>query len=417
MRHLFDQYSKPENRLTHALVSGLANDPRLLRKFIQWITGKRPAKTTFHIIEQSLPGEIEPNEEKAEDRGLPDAWIYSDEGWSLLIESKVASRISVGQLNRHLYTAKRRGFSDTILLVLATTNNLKRLPAGVVGKAWHEVYEWLSIQSGASYWARQILTYMEVAEGSMVRSSYLKEGKLTRFTGIPFNRDNQFNYFEAKRVLELLMDELKRNKSIQKLGVDPSLPGRGAIKGYKGSGVWDCMRIGVSKNIKNFTKYPHLTIFLGAEKSIALITLPNAVERSIRKRIFGHGHKVFNELIFSIARNMRNIIKLDPSVQPYAKVVQRHWTSQSSPAIEDAILRYDLRTVATDGRVKPQKLQPEWLETTYTVMASKRANIQFEIGVEFPYIGSKVINTPKALELFEQSFVALKPFIDMALSD
>lgn len=28
MRHLFDQYSQPENRLTHALVSGLAKDQR-----------------------------------------------------------------------------------------------------------------------------------------------------------------------------------------------------------------------------------------------------------------------------------------------------------------------------------------------------------------------------------------------------
>ena len=414
MRHLFDQYSQPENRLTHALVSGLAKDQRLLRAFIHWVTGNCPSRVTeFHIVEQTLPGEIELSEEDTEERGLPDAWIYTDDGWALLIESKVAARIDLAQLDRHLKIAGHRGFIDITLLVLATTENLKRLPDGVVGLAWNQVYEWLSGQSSKSDWARQILTYMEVAEAKMVQKEYLKEGTLTRFAGVPFSRDNPFNYLEAKRVLGLLMDELKKRKSIIKLGVDPDLPGRGAIKAFKGWSVWDFMRLKVSKDAKNFTKYPHLTVGIHADKALALITLPNAVKRSIRKQVFGQGPEVFNDLIFAIARNMSKVVKLDSSVQPYAKVLQRHYPSQSSPPVEDAVLRYDLRTVINDGKRKSQKYQPEWLETTYTVMTSKNANIQFEIGVEIPYRESKAINTARALELFEQSFVALKPFIDL----
>ena len=238
---------------------------------------------------------------------------------------------------------------------------------------------------------------------------------LTRFAGIPFSHDHPFNYSEGKQKLRLLMDELKRKKSIQKLGVDPNLPGRGAIKSFKGWYVWDFMRLKISKGAGSFTKYPHLTIGIHAEEAVALITLPHAVKYSIRKKVFGPRQAMFNELIFSIARNMNKVVKLDPSVQPYAQVLQRHYPSQSSPAVEDAVLRYDLRTVIGDRKRKPQKYQPEWLKTTYTVMTNKKANIQFAIGVEIPYRDSKVIHTPNAMELFEQSFLALKPFVNMVL--
>jgi len=416
MRHLFDQYSQPENRVTHALVTGLARDQRLLRAFIHWVTGKCPGKTTkLKIVEQALPGEPEVSEEDAEVRGLPDAWIYSDNGWALLIESKIAGRVVSAQLDRHIKIARRRGFPDSTLLVLATAKNIEKLPDGVVGKAWNQVYEWLSGQAGKSEWAGQILTYMEVAEAKMVQTAYLKEGTLTRFAGIPFSHDNPFNYLEGKRVLGLLMNELKRKKSIQKLGVDSNLPGRGAIKSFKGWSVWDFMRLKISKGTGSFTKYPHLTIGIHAEEAVALITLPHAVKYSIRKKVFGPGQAMFNELIFSIARNMNKVVKLDPSVQPYAQVLQRHYPSQSSPAVEDAVLHYDLRTVIGDRKRKPQKYQPEWLKTTYTVMTNKKANIQFAIGVEIPYRDSKVIHTPNAMELFEQSFLALKPFVNMVL--
>ncbi len=416
MRHIFDQYSQPENRLTHALISGLAQDQRLLSKFVRWVKGKRfPRRTTFNITEQSLPGEIEADEESVEERGLPDAWIYTEDGWALLIESKISARVLTSQLKRHLRIAQRRGFPDSTLLVLATEDKIKRLPNGTAGLSWRNVYEWLCQQSDEHIWAHNIRTYMEIAEAKMVQSGYLKEGTITKFTGIPFTRDRPFNYLEAKRLLGLIMDDLKAKKSMKRLGVDPKLPGRGAIKAHKGWSVWDVMRLKHSRNTRNFTKYPHLTVAILADKAAAFVTLPDAVKRMIRNRLFGCGQEAFNNLMFSIIEEMNPVFKIDPSVQPYAQVIQRHYLSQSSPPIQDAILRYDLRTIAQDGKKVRQKYQPQWLVTTYEVMTNKKSNIQFEIGIEIPYRESKVVHTSKAIALFEQGFLALRPFLKRAL--
>ena len=75
-------------------------------------------KETIYIIEQSLPDQLEEplagwglNPTLPE--GLPDACIYTENGWTLVIESKVAARVSINQLNRHINTLKSRGFTDT----------------------------------------------------------------------------------------------------------------------------------------------------------------------------------------------------------------------------------------------------------------------------------------------------------------
>lgn len=121
MRNVFDQYTQPENRITHALVTALAEEPKLLRAFVLWATGQPAPAGKLHIVEQRLPGEPEVAEAEAERRGLPDAWIYSDDAWCLLIESKVASPLVNDQLRRHRQTAIRRGFENITLLALDVT--------------------------------------------------------------------------------------------------------------------------------------------------------------------------------------------------------------------------------------------------------------------------------------------------------
>ena len=92
MRNLFDQYIHPENRLTHALVSSIANDQYLLREFIKWTTGNTIAKKeTIHVIEQSLPDQLEESKDEASRKGLTDACAFTGDGWILIIESKVAA--------------------------------------------------------------------------------------------------------------------------------------------------------------------------------------------------------------------------------------------------------------------------------------------------------------------------------------
>jgi hypothetical protein len=121
MRNIFDQYRHSENRLTHALISSLASDPDLLGKFIKWATGHRVPTGRLQVLEQSLPSEEEPHdEEEAERRGLPDAWIHDDNSWALIIESKIAAPVDRDQLERHRRMAERRGFTNAHLLALVT---------------------------------------------------------------------------------------------------------------------------------------------------------------------------------------------------------------------------------------------------------------------------------------------------------
>ena len=92
MRNVLDQYTQPENRLTHAVTCALAEDPRLLRRFLRWALGEEaPPARRMEVIEQQLPGEPPADEADAERRGIPDAWVYTKDSWALLIESKVAA--------------------------------------------------------------------------------------------------------------------------------------------------------------------------------------------------------------------------------------------------------------------------------------------------------------------------------------
>lgn len=57
MRNIFDQYEQPENRLTHALVSTLSNDRRLIRPFLKRLKiGSFPPVQGLRLVEQQIPG-------------------------------------------------------------------------------------------------------------------------------------------------------------------------------------------------------------------------------------------------------------------------------------------------------------------------------------------------------------------------
>lgn len=417
MRNLFDQYNHPENRLTHALVSALHQDHKLLKQFVRWAAPTACVQEPFSIIEQSLPGEEETEEETPERRGLPDAWIYNDNEESasaLLIESKIMCALSGDQIRRHLRTAKKRGFVKCALLVICLETDNKKIPQGVFKKTWSEVYEWAALHSRKSEWARLFAEYCEIAEEKMVQKEYLTDGKLTKFSGVDFSDDQPYTYLKAKRLLSLLVSELKSDRSfVRKMGIDPKLEGRPAITGSGGRSVWDILRPANSKG--PFTSYPHFTLAIGAETASALVTLPNGVKRSIRKKIMGGGFENFCKIILKVAKNMKNVFRVDHNVKPYIKVIQRHYKSQRSAAVEDASLKYDLRTVFKLPNKHGVKQQPEYLQASYDILQKRRSNIQFEVGVEIPYQRSAAIHTVKAIKLYKEAFLALNPFVKTAL--
>ncbi|MGH9425568.1 MAG: hypothetical protein ACRD2L_04580 [Terriglobia bacterium] len=182
MRNIFDQYSQPENQLTHALMVSLDSDRWLLNSFVRWVTGQNMRKQKLVVFEQSLPGDEEDlSEEEAQRRGLPDGCIIDEDSWGLLIESKFAAKPTMDQLRRHLQTARRRGIEDVSLLLITVHAVPGRLPDKVIVKQWWEVYAWLCKHAAPSLWARHCLEYIQVAETKEAEADYLKEGRLTVF--------------------------------------------------------------------------------------------------------------------------------------------------------------------------------------------------------------------------------------------
>lgn len=142
MRNVFDQYSQPENRLTHALGTLLHEDGKALRSFLKLAGASPPKGKALIVCEQSLPG-MDADAAGDERLGLPDLWIHDvDESWCLLVECKGKERVSHDQMRRHLRTAERRDFNPIDLLALTTQPSTNRLPEGTVRLTWSEVYAW-----------------------------------------------------------------------------------------------------------------------------------------------------------------------------------------------------------------------------------------------------------------------------------
>ena len=185
MRNLFDQYSQPENRLTHALVTVLHQDLALLKSFLRTFGPRdHPKTSTLKIIEQSLPGWPEPGGPLS--RGLPDALIYSEEGWALAIGSKISDALTASQIRRHSRIVERCGFDNVAGLAIIvrppgfTHNGWRML-------SWKDVYCWAQAQKGGSQWATMLVDYFNIAEARMAEDGYLKEGTITEFSGIAFD--------------------------------------------------------------------------------------------------------------------------------------------------------------------------------------------------------------------------------------
>ncbi len=418
MRNIFDQYSQPENRLTHALISSLAADRKLLRRFIRWATGCVPPKTKLlEVVEQRLPGDPEVAEEESERRGLPDAWIHDDESWALLIESKVSSSLRNEQLRRHYRTALRRGFKDVTVLAIDVSPPRRALPDEALFKKWSDVYQWLAAMSPASVWARQAAAYFEIAESKLAEEGYLKEGTLTVFSGVPFDEDEPYNYPEAKRLLKLAMDELRQRKDLQQqLGMNPKGVGRGAITGRGGIAVWDFLRIKGSDDGEPFTKYPHLTLGLQHDRLLVMITIPHGITSAFRKNLVDLGFDGFSDLMATVNNNLMKVLRKAKGAAPWVDMVQRRYPSQRSEAIVDARIEYDLRTAFPSRSLKQLvKTQPEWLKATYDALSKKRSNLQVAVGAIFPYGACNVTKSPEVLDHVANTWIACKPLLDVML--
>lgn len=427
MRNIFDQYTQPENQLTHALVCCLNNDRGLLGRFIRWaIDEETPPISSLKIVEQRLPGEEEPaDEDEAERRGIPDAWIHDGNEWCLLIESKIESPLRRDQLERHLKTAERRGFANPRLLSLVTKNPQGSVPDRVKIVEWSKVYSWLCLQR-ASEWAKRVVDYMEILEGKLVAIEYLTEGTLTVFSGIPFGPDRPYSYPEAKRLLRLAMNQLRTRVDLQKeLGMDPEGLGRPAITGKDVAsawgvwGVWDFLRLKEARRETIFTKCLHLTLSIQQERLFALVAIPNGIQSKYRRNFLAGGKEGFFGLFKQTHARIQEALREVGGTAPWIHLVQRRYRTQRSQPIVDASLEFDLRTagcISTKKKEKPSiKIQPEWLQAVHDALTEKRSNLQLAVGAMFFYGRCPAANTREILDHIANVWLACRPLIRKVL--
>jgi len=125
--------------------------------------------------------------------------------------------------------------------------------------------------------------------------------------------------------------------------------------------------------------------------------------------------KSFRKIIENIANNFHNEFGNSNSFKPQIIIAQRRYPSQSSPAIHDARLDFDIRTAFKDlsSKLKPtQKKQEEWLKLVYDINNNKKSNIQFQVGARFYFNKNSLVNNKDADKVLCKSFLACKPLID-----
>jgi hypothetical protein len=405
VRNLFDQYTQPENRLTHALAVCLYEDRSLLCEFIEWLGVELGARANnLEITEQNLPGEPPAAEEDADRRGLPDIVIHDGFRWCLLIESKVQARLSEDQLTRHERTLRRRGF-ESVHRVVLTKHDAITTRKGVA-VSWSGLYEWLGRRRARNDWAERLRSYLRAAEVRLAREEYLTEGTLTMFDGFHFSSENPYTYGEGKRLLNLATTELRKDGALKKLGMDPLASGRGAITGRSEYAVWDFLSLKERPRHKTlFTSYPHLTLSVHDDHLGVAVTVP-----VVRRRLAELGSDGIVRLNAQIIKRARRpVFSRGGWIEAYA--VQRHYVTQRSKAVTDASVSFKLET-SQRRRSGYVKHQPEWVDLFATLLGQKRSNIQFGYRVNLPW-GTKGLNSRDSLRLISQSWAAMEPLLSV----
>lgn len=415
MRNIFDQYEQSENRLTHALICTLSNDHKLIRPFLKWLKIGSIPSVRLRLVEQQLPGANVSGEENDE-KGLPDACIFDDENWALLIESKVQASVSRDQLERHLKSAARNGYEDAHVVVITVNKVCNGLPERAKAVEWRELYKWFHKFTTTSTWARTFVEYMQVFESRMIAEDRLKQGTLTMFDGLRFDEDNLYTHREGKRLIRLLRDELKQRKDLKELGVDPNGKGRLAITGCGADLVWDFLPLEQAQGAV-FTAFPHLTLLMNSETAKAAVTVPNGVKGGFRTKLKEGTVEGFRELVTKLERALRRAkwVKKSKGAKPILYVEQGHFLGQKSPRITDGRIEVDMRTLSGCSKAAV-KYQPEWIDAIYNLLTHKRSNMQFGVEVRFKY-DCPILKSREVVDLFADTWVALKPLLDFVLSD
>lgn len=433
IRNLFDQYDWPENRLTHALVHVLAENRRLTRHFIMKFAPESSLArgTNFSFSCQRLPGEEKPQpdeEEEAERRGLPDAWIYDDTRSTVVLECKITAGLTINQLVRHASTIRTKEFNEAHLLVITAhekkPRTVTKVERGLLGKiscswaSWPDIYEFFDQHSG-SYLESEFVNYLRVLEGKLMADGY--DGPpLIKFSGIPFGPNYPYNEPEAKGILRALraklIPELAASRILPK--IDESTPPKPM------TGPWVIVTFAFASGF-HFTKHPHLSIVLPMGESdwkgigacwIQLV-LPHSANGEYWKRIRSCTEDRFVEVLENVANRIRPLLRRFASdiwrPRLTLALYQRHFRGQQTWT-RDGLLQFDVNTLL-DGKHSINssiRQVPGWLQAAHTLLVdSRRANFELALRAQFPLSDGSVSRRADFVGALVKSAEAFQPFL------
>lgn len=410
LRNIYDQYDQAENKLTHALISSLYHEPKLIRPFLKWLNIRNiPPLRKISMGLQGLPGQVLTSIPENQN-SVPDAYFCNSDSWAIIIESKVQSNISDDQLHRHQKKAKSLGYDDSVVVVISV-NPPKKFLSDVTYVTWKKIYQWFSNKINQSFWAKHFVDYLEIYESKMLAQDYNIKGTLTMFSGFHFTNETPYTYREGKRLIQLLGQEFRKCDRLKNnLGFDPQSPGRPAITQGDNGSVWDFISLNKQATDKTyFTCNPHITFSIGPRNVSAAITIPNGIKGQFKSRLKLAGIDGFKNLLAKVEANLRESIIKVPKARPLVYIIQRHYKTQRSSPEKDGLIEVDLRTLVDAGD-KELKHQPMWAEAIYEILINKKTNIQFGVESRFPY-SEKIMQSTKAIDVMIDAWIAMKPLL------
>ena len=148
----------------------------------------------------------------------------------------------------------------------------------------------------------------------------------------------------------------------------------------------------------------------------AYLTKPNGIKSRLRRNLLGESSKNFRSLLLEVLEKSRESFG--------SRMERRHVCGcngticHSDPAVSRTVfcgLTCEPRCHGKVGARGKVKSQPEWIEACFTTLKRRRSNLQFQVGVSFPYATSKVVGTPDIARVFADVYLAFRPVVEAAL--
>lgn len=421
--NIFDRYSHLENRLTHALGVTLERSPLFKKEFIKAFAPSAKSITRKSRVELQLAKGR--SEDLTEKTGIPDLVIIDKTDRAIIIESKVGSVLSITQLRGHENRSRQNNLCIQSALAITgrdhdrdkirdaiRNNNLSSVWQHVT---WRQIYHLSSrLAFKKDIWAKELLEYMNIVSTELDEQKMAADVKIIDFSGIPFKTFEDFDFRLAKRVLRSLIECLDEDKKfLSAIGFSKGQVPRHRKSIDNGLQPWDFFS--PVSHERSHKESHHFTVSIGQERLNAMLTVPNgSTFRGFRKHLKQDEDSAFESLIEQFLKDLERRGVLKAGGKPCIWIGQRRYKGRKTLFSIDGEMSFDIRTLKgqpRQGAIPPIRAQPEWLNLCKSLILGKKGNVQFQIGVWFPYRQCNDVHTPKAADLVKASFESLMPFV------